>query len=152
MVIKVFFPPLADTGEDYPTGPTPRHHHSYAADPMLPFGNCLPGTELLQSQLTIELSMGSLSWHRRQYLWHYRRSLWWLAVTNVAIGLLWNLSSRNRVTPVSIQYGVYHGITFAAISTIPAASSPISEELSPIPAALSQSLSQSVVANHCETR
>ena len=32
---------------------------------------------------------------------------------------LWNLSSRNRVILVSIQDGVQHGITFAAISTIP---------------------------------
>ena len=32
---------------------------------------------------------------------------------------LWNFSSRNRVTPVSIQDGVWHGITFAAISTTP---------------------------------
>ena len=38
---------------------------------------------------------------------------------------VWNLSSKNRVTPVSIQDGVQHGITFAAISTIPAAPSPI---------------------------
>ena len=60
---------------------------------------------------------------------------------------LWNFSSRNRVTPVSIQDGVQHGITFAAISTIPAGPSPISAqlspisaELSPIPAALSRSL------------
>ena len=45
---------------------------------------------------------------------------------------LWNFSSRNRFTPVSIQDGVYHGITFAAISTIPATPSPISAELSPI--------------------
>ena len=36
-------------------------------------------------------------------------------------GPLWNLSSRNRVTPVCIQNGVSHGTTFAAISTIPAA-------------------------------
>ena len=53
---------------------------------------------------------------------------------------LWNLSSKNRVAPVSIQDGVQHGITFAAISTIPAAPSPISAELSPIPATLSRSL------------
>ena len=46
---------------------------------------------------------------------------------------IWKLSSRNRVTPVSIQGGVQHGITFAA-------SSPISGALSPIPAALSRSL------------
>ena len=50
---------------------------------------------------------------------------------------LWNFSSRNRVTPVSIQDGVKDGITFAAISTIPAAPSPISAELSPISAELS---------------
>ena len=30
---------------------------------------------------------------------------------------LWNLSCKNRVTPVSIQDGVLHGITFAVIST-----------------------------------
>ena len=58
----------------------------------------------------------------------------------------WNFSTRKRVTPVSIQDGVYHGITFAAISTIPAAPSPISAELSPIPAALSGSLRRSVAA------
>ena len=40
---------------------------------------------------------------------------------------LWNLSSRNRATPVSIQEGVEHGITFAAISTIPAELSLIPE-------------------------
>ena len=50
---------------------------------------------------------------------------------------LWNFSSRNRVTPVSIQDGVQHGITFAAISTIPAVPSPISAELLPISAELS---------------
>ena len=33
----------------------------------------------------------------------------------------WKLSSRNRVTPVSIQDRVQHGITFAALSLIPAA-------------------------------
>ena len=37
----------------------------------------------------------------------------------------WNLSSRNRVTLVSIPVGVQHGITFAAIATIPAALLPI---------------------------
>ena len=49
---------------------------------------------------------------------------------------LWNFSFRNRVTPVSIQDGVQQGITFAAILTIPAAPSPISAELSPIPEAI----------------
>ena len=47
-------------------------------------------------------------------------------------GPIWNLSKRNRVTPVSIQDRIQHGITFAAISTIPAAPSPISAELSSI--------------------
>ena len=56
--------------------------------------------------------------------------------SNVCHVPLWNFSTRNRVTPVSIQDGVWHGITFAAISTIPAAPSPISAGLSPIPAAL----------------
>ena len=47
-----------------------------------PFGNCLPGTELVQSPFRTEFSMGSLSrWYRRslrrqcQFLWRYRRSL-----------------------------------------------------------------------------
>ena len=68
-------------------------------------------------------------------------------------GPLRKLSSRNRVTPVSIQDGVQHGITFSAISTIPAASSPISAasspisaELSLIPVTLSRSLKRSAVA------
>ena len=66
---------------------------------------------------------------------------------------------RNRVTPVSIQDGVQHGITFTDISQIPAALSPIptalspipvallqiSAELSPIPVSLSQSLMRSVM-------
>ena len=71
---------------------------------------------------------------------------------------LWNLSSTNRVTPVSIQNGVYHGITFAAISTIPAAPSPISAELlpisaelSPIPMVLSRSLRRSAAARRCRS-
>ena len=35
--------------------------------------------------------------------------------------ILWKLSSRNRVTPVSIQDRVWHGIAFAALLPIPAA-------------------------------
>ena len=64
------------------------------------------------------------------------------------------LSSRNRVTPVSIQDGVYHGITFVVISMIPPASSPISAELSPITAALSRSLRRSPKrdADRCATQ
>ena len=57
------------------------------------------------------------------------------------------MSSSNRVTPVSIQDRVSHRITFPAISTIPAAPSPISVELSPIPAALSRSLRRSAAAD-----
>ena len=57
-------------------------------------------------------------------------------ISDDAAGSLWNLSSRNRVTPVSIQDGVRLGITFAVISTIPVASSPISVGLSPIPEAI----------------
>ena len=54
----------------------------------------------------------------------------------------------NRVTPVSIQDGVQHGITFAAISTIPAELSPNSAELSPIPGAIGGR----AVADRCATR
>ena len=39
--------------------------------------------------------------------------------------LHWKLSSRNRVTPVFIQDGVKHGITFAASLLIAAALMPI---------------------------
>ena len=60
---------------------------------------------------------------------------------------LWNLSSRNRVTPVSIQDGVRLGITFAELSPISAELSPISAELSPIPVALSRFLRRSAVAD-----
>ena len=94
---------------------------------------------------------------------HKYTESFWLTLTSVPSRLvgdanrvskpLWNFSSRNRVTPVSIQDGVQHGITFAAISTIPAAPSPISAELSPIsaeltpiPAALSRSLRRSADA------
>ena len=63
-------------------------------------------------------------------------------------------SSRNRVTPVSIQDGVYHGITFAVISMIPPPSSPISAELSLITAVLSRSLRRSPKrdADRCATQ
>ena len=77
-----------------------------------------------------------------------------LVVSTPASMPLWKLTSRNRVAPVSIQGGVQHGITFTAISTIPAASSPISgelsliyAELSPIPATLSQSLRRLAVTD-----
>ena len=47
-----------------------------------PFGNCLPGTELLRSPFRTEFSMGSLSWRyrpslrrHRRFLRSYRRSL-----------------------------------------------------------------------------
>ena len=46
-------------------------------------------------------------------------------VTNHGDMSIFSKPARNRVTPVSIQDGVQHGITFAAISTIPAAKSPI---------------------------
>ena len=57
-------------------------------------------------------------------------------IATLMVAPLWKLSSGNRVTPVSIQDGVQHGITFAAISTIPEASSPMSAKLSPIPEAI----------------
>ena len=57
-------------------------------------------------------------------------ALYW--IKSITGDPLWNFSSRNRVTRVSVQDGVQLGIMFAAISTIPA-------ELSPIPAALSLS-------------
>ena len=75
--------------------------------------------------------------------------------TNGGEGPLWNLSSKNRVTPVSIQDGVQHGTTFAAISTIPAVPSPISAELSPNSAELSpipEAIGGRAIADRCETR
>ena len=53
---------------------------------------------------------------------------------------------RNRVTQVSIQDGVEHGISIAAISTIPAMSSLISAELLPTPAELLPSMRWSAAA------
>ena len=50
-------------------------------------------------------------------------------VTDCTHGPLWKLSSRNRVTPVSIQYRVQHGITFALILMNPAKLSPIPEAI-----------------------
>ena len=41
----------------------------------VPFRNCLPGTQLFQSPLRMEFSMGSLSWPYRQSLRRHRRFL-----------------------------------------------------------------------------
>ena len=73
-------------------------------------------------------------------------SSWLISPCSDCSRTLWNLSSRSRLIPVFIQDGVQLGVTFAAISTMPAASSPISAELSPIPAALSRSLRRSAAA------
>ena len=50
-------------------------HHSGQEYFWIPFGNCLPGTELLQSPLRAEFSVGSLSWQYRWFLQSYRQSL-----------------------------------------------------------------------------
>ena len=84
----------------------------------------------LKKKICIKI-MNNLSLERNFNIQGYNWSEHVCASWSPVLVPLWNLCSRNRVTPVSIQDGVEHGITFVAIS-------PISAELSPIPAALSR--------------
>ena len=68
------------------------------------------GTDLLNSRVRTGFITGS-----------FHAVFIWLTTEFSIDHPLWKLSSRNRVTPVFIQNGVYHGITFMALSTIPAA-------------------------------
>ena len=59
-----------------------------------PFVNCLPGTELLRSPLTMEFSMGSLSLH---YLWSlqcYHRSPWQLEIVQGPMAIIARLTKH----------------------------------------------------------
>ena len=68
-----------------------------------PFGNCLPGTKLLQTLFRMKFSMGSLSRqyqrslrHHRRFLQSYRRSLRRSAVANMAMPIVARLTEYRK--------------------------------------------------------
>ena len=78
-------------------------HICTAKGPSVPFGNCLPGTELPQSSFKTGFIMGSLSrryrqslWRHRWFLWSYRRSLRRSAVVDVAIPIIARLTKHRK--------------------------------------------------------
>ena len=81
------------------------HHYNHSILLRIPFGICLPGTELLQSPFKMDFSMRSLSWWYRRSLWRHRcgivtipEAIGGCAVTNAAMRIIARLSKHRKIS------------------------------------------------------